>query len=309
MKHVLITGATGFVGANLARRLIMEGHDLHLLIRPAHKPWRIEEIRKDAHCHEVELSDAAAVASVVEKIRPDWVFHLAAYGAYASQSDLQTMIQTNILGTVHLLEACLKTGFESFVNTGSSSEYGIKDHAPSETEIVEPNSHYAVTKASATLFCRYAAQRHKASISTLRLYSVFGPYEEPTRLIPTLIRRGLAGELPPLVDPNGAHDFVFIDDVLDAYMLAATVVNQEFGAAYNIGTGTQTTMREVVEITRRVLKIPEKPVWGSMPNRSWDTAVWLADNRKTRTALNWKPCNSFENGFCRTVEWFRQRPK
>ena len=309
MKRVLITGATGFVGANLARRLLKEGHEIHLLIRPAHKPWRMEEIRKDAHWHEVELTDAAAVARVVGKIRPDWVFHLAAYGAYSSQRDLETMVQTNILGTVHLLEACLRTGFESFVNTGSSSEYGVKDHAPSETEIVEPNSHYAVTKASATLFCRYTARHHEAPVSTLRLYSVFGPYEEQTRLIPTLIRRGLKGELPPLVDPDGAHDFVFIDDVLDAYLLATTVAHQELGAVYNIGTGTQTTMREVVEIAQRVLEIPAEPVWGSMPNRSWDTAVWLANSQKAWTALHWKPRTSFENGFRRTVEWFRQRPQ
>ncbi len=304
MKRVLITGSTGFVGANLARRLLSEGHELHLLVRPAHKPWRIESIRKDVHLHQVELTDADALAGMVGEIRPEWIFHLAAYGAYSSQGDVHQMVQTNIAGTINLLEACLKTGFESFINTGSSSEYGIKDHAPSETEIVEPNSNYAVTKVSATLFCRYKAQCHKMPVSTLRLYSVFGPYEDPARLVPTLIRRGLRGELPPLVDPDGAHDFVFIDDVLDAYLLAATVANQEFGAVYNIGTGVQTTMRDVVDIARRVLTISAKPKWGSMPNRVWDATVWVADNRKARTELHWQPRYSFEDGFRRTVDFF-----
>ena len=168
-KRVILTGATGFVGANLARRLLQEEHDLHLLVRPSYNPWRIEGIRSDVQLHEVELTDAAALTAVVGRIKPDWVFHLAVHGAYSSQTNLHQMVQTNIIGTINLVEACLKTGFEAFVNTGSSSEYGYKDHAPSETEWLEPNSHYALTKASATLFCRYTAQSQGIHLSTLRL--------------------------------------------------------------------------------------------------------------------------------------------
>lgn len=308
MKRVLVTGATGFVGANLVRRLLRDGHEVHLLLRPRHDAWRIEEIRGDVRLHEARLEDAEAVARGVSSVRPDWVFHLAAYGAYPTELDLPRMIQTNVVGTMHLVEACLRTGFEAFVNTGSSSEYGFKAHAPPEDDWLEPNSHYAVTKASATLYCRFTAQSRRVHLITLRLYSVYGPYEEPTRLLPTLVTRALKGELPPLVDPDVARDYVYVEDVCHACLLAAGQPNQERGAVYNVGTGVQTRLREVVELTRRHLGLTAEPSWGSMPNRTWDTHSWVADHRKISQALGWQPQHSFEQGFGELVDWFRDRP-
>src|SRR5437867_6751282 len=129
MKRVLLTGGTGFVGANLARRLLRDGHEVHLLVRPRHTGWRIAEIHGDLALHEVNLEEAEKLEGVVRAVRPEWVFHLAAHGAYSWETDLQRIVQTNVLGTMHLVEACLKSGFEAFVNTGSSSEYGLKEHA------------------------------------------------------------------------------------------------------------------------------------------------------------------------------------
>ena len=121
-RRVILTGGTGFIGANLARRLLDDGHQLHLLVRPGYRSWRIEPILTDLQLHEVRLADHDVLTRVVRDIRPDWIFHLATHGAYASQTDLHQMVQTNIVGTVNLVEACLETGFESFVNTGSSSD-------------------------------------------------------------------------------------------------------------------------------------------------------------------------------------------
>ena len=303
MKRCLVTGGTGFVGANLVRRLLRDGHAVHLLVRPEHAAWRIEEIRCDVRLHQLDLSDAQAVSKAVEEIKPEWIFHLAAHGAYSWQADIAQIFQTNLLGTIRLVEACLKTGFESFIHTGSSSEYGFKDHAPGETEGLEPNSHYAVAKASATLYCRYTAQARKANLTTLRLYSAYGPYEEANRLMPTLIRHGLRGEWPPLVSPDTARDYVYVEDVCDACILAAQTARREFGAVYNVGTGTQTTLREVTEIARDVLGIKAEPQWGTMPARIWDTAIWQADSHKTQAELDWRPRHSFEAGFSSMVAW------
>ena len=307
-KRVIVTGASGFVGAHLAHRLLRDGHDVHLLVRENYTPWRIKSIRSEMHLHGVGLGNIETLANVVRRIQPDWVFHLAAYGSYPLETDLYKMVQTNIIGTVNLVEACMKVGFETFINTGSSSEYGFKDHAPSEKEWLEPNSHYAVTKASATLFCSYTAQFKNVHLVTLRLYSVYGPYEEPTRLIPTLILRGLRGELPPLVNPNVAHDFIYIDDVIEAYILAASVSEQEPGAIYNVGTGVQTSMGEVVKTAQQVLEFNVEPTWGSMPNRPWDIHVWVADNKKIREELGWYPKYNFEQGFHLMLNWFRSNP-
>lgn len=308
-KRVILTGGTGFVGANLTRRLLHNGCELHLLVRPGYLPWRIEAIRAHVRLQEVRLADKEALTNVVRKIRPDWIFHLAAYGAYPSQTDLHQMVQTNVVGTINLVEACLETGFESFVNTGSSSEYGFKDHPPAETERLEPGSHYAFTKASATMFCRYTAQERGVHLPTLRLYSVFGPYEEPTRLIPTLILHGKRRELPPLVDPDIARDFVYAEDVAEAYCLAAGRPADERGAVYNLGTGVQTTMRDVVDLARQTFGIKTKPQWGTMPNRSWDTHFWISDSRKIQSKFGWRPRYSLEAGFRELVRWFDDNPE
>lgn len=308
MKRVIITGGTGFVGANLTRRLLSEGHEIYLLVRPGYHPWRIESIRAEIRLYEVNFADEKALSRIVSRVRPEWVFHLAVHSAYSSETDLRQMIQTNIIGTTNLIEACLKTGFEVFVNTGSSSEYGFKDHAPSEVEWLEPNSHYALTKAFTTLFSRYTAESRGARLYTLRLYSVYGPYEDPARLMPALITKGLKGMLPSLVNPDTAHDYIYVDDVTEAYILAATQTSQEAGAVYNIGSGVQTSLRQVVEVARRVLGITVEPKWGSMPNRTWDTKVWCADNRKIRDELGWQPKHSFEQGFRKMVDWFLNNP-
>ncbi len=304
MKRCLVTGASGFVGSNLVRRLLREGHTVYVLLRPACAMWRLQDIQSDLHIHWLDLRDAEQVEQAVRAIRPDWVFHLAAYGAYSYQTDPLSIMQTNLIGTVNLVEASLKTGFEAFIHTGSSSEYGFKDHAPAEDERLEPNSHYAVAKASATLYCRYTAQSRNVHLTTLRLYSVYGPYEEPTRLMPTLILRGLRGEWPPLAQPDVARDYVYVQDVNEACLLAATRPTEERGAIYNVGTGVQTTLRQVVNVARQVLGIEAEPPWGALPNRHWDTTTWVANPDKIQRELGWRPQYTFEQGLRATVDWF-----
>jgi nucleoside-diphosphate-sugar epimerase len=305
-KRILITGASGFIGANLARRLITEGHDVHLIVRPGHTLWRLDRIESPVHT--AELGDAEAVRAAVRKIRPEWIFHLAVYGAYSHQENLEEMVHTNIAGTANVVEACLQSGFESFVNTGSSSEYGFQDHAPVESDLVRPNSVYAVTKAAATLYCGYAARRHGARIRTLRLYSVFGPWEEPSRLIPTLIVCGLNKRLPSLVENSVARDFVYVDDVCDAYLAVAANPSADNDAVMNVGTGRQTRLAEVVDVTRRLLRIDAEPHWGSMPNRPWDTTTWVSDNRRIQRETGWTPRHSLEAGLLSTIRWFQDNP-
>jgi len=307
VKRVVVTGGTGFVGANLARRCLREGHEVHLLVRRGHDPWRVEELRRDVTIHEADLADRARLAAVAAAIRPDWVFHLAVAGAYSWQTDAGEMVRTNVAGTINMVEAFAAAGFEAFVNAGTSSEYGPKDHAPAEDEPVEPDSSYAVTKVCATLWCRHAARARGLRIPTLRLYSAYGPWEEPRRLVPALVVKGLRGGLPPLAGAATARDFVHVDDVAEAFLAAAAGRPDDPGAVYNVGTGVQTTIEEAVARARDLLGIAAEPRWGTMPARSWDTTVWVADNRRIARELGWRPWVSFADGLARTVEWFRSR--
>ena len=297
----LVTGASGFVGANLVRRLLADGHDVHVLLRPNYQDWRLRDIASSLRIHAVDVTDSR---DTTLQIRPDWVFHLAAYGAYSTQTDFARMVHVNVAGTAVLLDACAEIGVQAFVYTGSSSEYGYKDHAPREDEVLEPNSHYAITKAAATHYCQFTARTNGVNAISVRLYSIYGPYEEPTRLIPTLIRCGLRGALPPLVSPATARDFVFVDDAVDALVTIARKSTRR-GAVYNLCTGRQTTMAAVVDIARRLMAIPQEPQWSTMGRRSWDTDVWIGSPAALQNELGWRAVTDFESGLARTIEHYK----
>jgi dolichol-phosphate mannosyltransferase len=202
----------------------------------------------------------------------------------------------------------VEQGFEALVHAGSSSEYGLKDHPPSEEEAPEPNSDYAVAKLTATLLCRQRADQYGLHLATLRLYSIYGPWEDPRRLMPVLTAHGLRGELPPLVDPTTARDFVHVEDVCDAFLLAARTRAPGSSGIYNVGSGTQTSLGELVEITRRIFNVSVEPQWGSYESRSWDTSVWVADPTKIGRELGWRAQRDLHGGLVELADWLRDHP-
>ncbi len=109
-------------------------------------------------------------------------------------------------------------------------------------------------------------------------------------------------------NPEVVRDYVYVEDVIDAYLLAATRPGQAPGAVYNVGTGVQTSLRDVVAVARRIMDIRAEPAWGTMPNRIWDTHVWVSDNGKTCATLGWQPNYSFEQGFQMMANWLRDHP-
>ena len=306
VKRCLITGASGFVGANLVRRCLRDGHETHAFLRPEHQAWRVADLAPHLQTHAVDLQNGDKVREIVRRIRPDWVFHLAAYGAYSHQTGLARMLEVNVAGTATLVDACVEAGAEAFVYTGSSSEYGYKDHPPREDEMLEPNSHYAISKAAATHYCRYAAHATGFNTVIVRLYSIYGPYEDPGRLIPVLIAHGLRGTLPPLVSPATARDFVHVDDAVDGLLVLAQKSARP-GAVYNLCTGVQTTMATVVETARRLMGIAVQPVWSSMPRRSWDTDIWVGSPAAMEQEIGWRAQTDFAAGLERTIDWYAAR--
>lgn len=308
MKRVIVTGGSGFVGANAVRRLLHDGHELHLFVRASHQSWRLDEIAGHVRRHELDVHDREGVRRAVADIKPDWVFHLAAYGAYSTQTGIDRMVETNIRGTAALLDACVDAGVESFVHTGSSSEYGYKDHAAAEDERIEPNSDYAVTKAAATHYCQLMARRRDMHVVTVRLYSIYGPYEEPARLWPTLVVLGLRGRLPPLVNANIARDFVYVDEAVDAMIRVASRTTLPRGSVYNVCSGTQSSLESLVSAARRILDIKEEPAWSTMPPRQWDTSVWTGSALAIERATGWRATIGIEAGLEKMAAWFRENP-
>jgi nucleoside-diphosphate-sugar epimerase len=304
-KRVFVTGGSGFVGACLVRRLLDSGHDVSVLLRPQSRPWRLMGLTDRLTVYRTDLLDANGVAAAVAAAEPAAVFHLATHGAYESQADARTILSTNILGTLNLLEASAGAGVGVFVATGSSSEYGFKSEPMRETDRLEPNSFYSIAKAAQTHLCGLWANKWPMAVAVFRLFSVYGPWEEPTRLIPTVLRRARAGLPLEMVNPETARDFIYVDDVLDA-LLDLRAASRLRGDVLNLGTGVETTLRTVVDEVGRVLGIRPEVKWNAMTARHWDSKRWCADRAKIKELTGWEPKYSFAAGLARTAEWMNQ---
>jgi dolichol-phosphate mannosyltransferase len=308
VTDILVTGAGGFVGAHVARRLAAEGHNVTATVRPGVDPWRLAGATGALKVLPLDLEDGEALAAAVAGARPEWVLHMAAHGAYSWQTDRDRILSTNLRATAVLLDAAIEHGCAAFVHAGSSSEYGLKDHPTRESDVPEPNSDYAVMKAAATMHCAYVARARDVHAVTLRLYSVYGPWEEPNRLVPKLLAHGLDGTLPPLVAPETARDFVHVDDVYDAFVAAATRQDLPRGSIFNVGSGRQTTLGEIVETARALLGVEAEPEWGSHAARSWDTSIWVSDPSLAAERLGWAARRGLREGLSATIDWLLGAP-
>jgi UDP-glucose 4-epimerase len=306
--RALVTGAGGFIGANLVRGLLERGHEVIAVLRPGATRWRLDGVTGEMRILEFDLCDSDAIRQAIGAVRPEWIFHLAAHGAYEWQTDVDAMVRVNVGGTAALLTAAREAEVNAFIHAGSSSEYGLKTHAPREDEWLEPNSVYAVTKAASSHLTALARAQGLPAM-TLRLYSIYGPWEEPRRLVPALIREGFRSSLPPLVTPSTARDFVYVADCCDALVRAASKgAPSGPGAILNIGSGTQTRLDGLVEIARKALGIQAHPRWGTMEQRKWDATVWVSDPRAAFEHLGWKASTGLSEGLGETSTWLRAHP-
>ncbi len=299
---ILVLGAAGFIGANLLRRLLKYREDVFGVVRslPA---WRLDGIDR-RHILEADLVDLAATRNLVVGIRPRTVFDCIAYGAYSFETDHDLIYRTNFTALVQLVELLANTDFAALVHAGSSSEYGTNSAGPLEEESLQPNSHYSVSKAAASNYISYAGKIRRLPVLNLRLYSVYGPLEDASRLMPNIVAKGLKGAFPPLVDPNTSRDFVYIDDVCDAFVLAAARLTPDiYGESLNIGTGRATTIGQLAKIAADVFSIDEQPIFGSMAGRSWDLPDWYATPGKAERLLNWTAKTDVPTGLKLTSEW------
>lgn len=301
---VLVTGGSGFVGACVVHELVRRGYQVHVLLRETSRPWRLAGILPRVAIERADLTDAVATRAIVRAIRPKAVLHLAAYGAYESQANARAILQTNILGTFNLLEASADEEVEVFVNTGSSSEYGFKTEPMCETDRLEPNSFYAVAKAAQSHLCTLLAQRRNLGLGVFRLFSVYGPWEEPTRLMPTVLRRARAGLPLEMVSPEIARDFVYVDDVVEA-LLDFEHIRQLRGTIVNLGTGVETTLQTVVATVKELLGSRSEVRWGEMRQRHWDTTKWCANPARAAELLGWTPRHTLRMGLAKMAQWMQ----
>ncbi len=300
---ILVLGASGFVGANLMRSLFALRQDVYgtTTRKPA---WRLEDLPDD-RVRMVDLLIDSNLDALLEDVRPRTIFDCVAYGAYSFETDGQLIYRTNFHFLTRLLSRLESMSVACFVHAGSSSEYGDNAAGPTERDPTEPNSDYAVSKVAAANLIYYYGKRKRFPCANLRLYSVYGPLEDSARLIPNLIRHGLEGNYPTLVNPAVSRDFVYVDDVTEAFVdTALNLTPADFGESFNIGTGRKTTIGQVATTARDLFGITSEPSF-TMPERSWDVQDWYANIEKSSGRLRWEPRTCFCEGLERTAAWYR----
>lgn len=302
-ERVLITGASGFVGACLTEDMVKEGYDIAVVTRNIDLAWRLNKIKNDVKVYNINLCDENSVNHMILDFKPVKVFNLATYGGYYYQKDDNKILSNNIFSSFNMINAALKINFDSFINIGSSSEYGTKSQPMKETDLLEPVNTYGISKAASTMLCRMTALNTKLPIATVRLFSPFGYYEDKSRLVSSVILSCINNENPKLASGDAVRDFIFIEDVIEMIKKVSITPNI-CGKIYNCGTGKQVSVREMVETIIKVSNKNLSPNWGKVDDRKSDTDKWQADMSYVKQKLDWKPKYSLTDAILKDYEWF-----
>ena len=301
-RRVLVTGAAGFVGVNVCRALAAAGAEPVGLVRPAGTRWRLPALGDAAEVVEVDLRDFDGLRRTVTRRPPEIVVHAAARSPYDRDAPLRTVVADDLLGLAHLLDVLAHLPCERLILLGSSLEYGPSEAPHREDDPLRPASRRGVVRAAATLLAHQAGREQELETVALRLFSVYGPWEPPHRLIPRAIRAALAGDELPLTPPGLRRDPVFVDDVAEACLRAATAPGLA-GETINVGSGRQVTNEEIVAAVGRATGRPIATRPGAYPPHGTDRTCWVADVARARELLAWRARHTLGEGLARTVAW------
>ena len=279
-----MTGATGFVGANLVRKLVQRSNDVYIIARQSSDDWRICGIKDDITLCYSDLTDRDSVFNLVAMIRPDIIFHIATYGGFSNQLNNDMMIGSNLVATMNLLDAAVEFGAQQFINTGSSSEYGIKNVPMKEDDECSPLNFYGLTKLAATNYCTMIGKTLHYQTCTLRLFSPYGEFEDSSRLYPSIKNSLINGKRPRLSQSDSVRDFIPIEKVCEIY-IKMTDAKYPPGDIINVGSGRQQTIREFYTKISNSMEISLEPIWGEAPPISFEPKRWEADISKLKSLI------------------------
>lgn len=304
-RRVLVTGAEGFIGSHLVKRLLQEGALVHALVRKGSSRWRIEGCLDRLAVAETDITDPASLRSIVSPLKPQVVFHLAALVDVSRSWELiAPLAQTNIMGTIHLLSAVKESPLDAFIHTSSSEEYGDA-HAPiPETRRESPISPYSFSKLASTHFCQMAARTFDLPVTVLRLFPVYGPFQEGSMFIPSAIRDLVLKGAFKMSRGEQIREFTYVDDVVDAYLKVASCPEAR-GELLNVGNGVPCRLQDVIGIIRKLLGGETTVEVGAIPYRKGEGGEIFCSNLRVRQLTGWSPSVSLEEGLRVTVEWYK----
>lgn len=302
-KHILITGVAGFIGSNLADRLLKEGYPVIGLDNLAYGV--IEQVPKGVEFHKLDIR-SNDIHSLFKSV--DTVFHLAAKNCIEDcQEDPVETADINVRGTANVFEAARRAKVRKVVNAESSAVYEDIQVFPTPETNVAPQSFYATSKVAGNLFAEKYAEFHSVVSTGIRPFSVYGPKQDYRRTIPpsmpAFIIKLLKDE-PPIIYGDGSkrRDFIYVDDLNDFLILCITNPKTD-GKVFNLGNGTNHSVLEIYNLIKKFMDSSVDPVF--KPNLPGEAQITLADITAARK-IGWEPKTKIEDGIQILVDFLKQ---
>ncbi|MGI5492344.1 NAD-dependent epimerase/dehydratase family protein [Microtetraspora malaysiensis] len=303
--RVLVTGGAGFIGSNLVDRLLADGHEVAVVDDLSSGNTR----NPDAPLHTMDVRDPA-LAETAEAWRPEVVCHLAAQiSVRKSVADPLHDARVNVEGTLNVLEAARRSGARKVVYASSVAVYGRPAAIPVPGDApTDPRSPYAASKLSGEVYLSAYSALHGLEYTALVLSNVYGPRQSPegeAGVVAIFTDALLAGRPTVLYgDGSQTRDYVFVEDVVDGFARACGSAGN--GRRFNLGTGVQTTDRELHTFVAAAAGAPDEP--GLAPARLGDLPAMAVDPEPAREGLGWRPRTDLATGLKATVSWALSRP-
>ena len=290
---VLVTGGSGFIGQHLCRRLLNDGHEVHATSRSA-----ISGNRSKPTWHQADLANLSDAREVLASVKPDVVYHLA--GAVGASPDLALVLptfQSLLTSTINLLLAAREVGCGRIILTGSLTETGT------DGDGAFPQAPYAAAKWAAAGYGRMFYSLYDTPVVLLRPFMTYGPGQAPTKLVPSVALALLRQERPKLTSGKHCSDWVYVSDVIDGFVAAATVPGIE-GKTIDLGSGTLVPVRDIVGRLVAIVGNGIEPEFGALPDRPRENAI-TAITLDAVESLGWRATTPLDAGLRQTVDWYR----
>jgi len=309
--RILVTGGAGFIGSHLVEKLVADGHGVVILddfndfYDPRIKRANISAVAKQVALHNVDLRNGDKVADLFRKEKFDAIFHLAARaGVRPSIQQPELYYDTNVSGTLHLLEAARTSGVDRVIFASSSSVYGAANKVPfSENEhLTQTLSPYAATKIAGEFLCSTYAHLYKLRVVGLRYFTVYGARQRPDLAIHQFTRKIHDGEaIDQFGDGTTRRDYTFIDDIIQGTMAALKYDGPRFDVL-NLGESETIELKDLIAAIEKALG--KKAKINRLPEQPGDMPVTCADISKARKLLGYAPKTKFGDGLPKFVDWF-----
>lgn len=303
MRNILVTGGSGFIGKNLVKGLTDNGDNVYILVHNNKLNGKFDSnLIKYVYCDSKDLCEIDYLPQM------DVCYNLAAYGVNYSNQDINQMINTNITFLIDIINFAKKNNTKLLIHTGTCFEYGfVKNNTIKESSALNPQSLYGVTKMAGVNIGNIYAKHNKVNMITVRPFGIYGPGENMNKLVPSIINSGISNTKLKMTEGNQIRDYLFIDDLIDAYVKLGLSNNLQMYEQYNVCSSKAIS---ISEFCKKIINVcgfnKDLFEFGAIDYRENEVMRFVGDNTKVKNTIDWIPKTTLDEGIKKAFNYYRQ---